>query len=37
MNGSGLNELQYYTDRSANACITNGTLGIISIKESYSG
>jgi beta-glucanase (GH16 family) len=36
-NGWGNNELQYYTNRSDNVSISNGTLKIIAKKESYSG
>jgi hypothetical protein len=35
--GWGNNELQYYTNRSVNVNISNGTLKIIARKESYSG
>jgi beta-glucanase (GH16 family) len=36
-NGWGNNELQYYTSRTENANISNGTLKITAIRESYSG
>lgn len=35
--GWGNNELEYYTNRQTNAVISNGTLKIIALKESYSG
>jgi len=35
--GWGNNELEYYTNRQANAIISNGTLKIIAQKESYNG
>ncbi|MGE5395639.1 MAG: family 16 glycosylhydrolase [Candidatus Saccharibacteria bacterium] len=35
--GWGNNELEYYTNRSANATISNGNLLIIAKKESYGG
>jgi beta-glucanase (GH16 family) len=35
--GWGNNELEYYTNRQANAVISNGTLKIIARKEVYSG
>lgn len=35
--GWGNNELQYYTNRTDNAVVSNGTLKIIAKKESYSG
>ena len=35
--GWGNNELEYYTNRPANVVISNGTLKIIAIKESYGG
>jgi beta-glucanase (GH16 family) len=34
--GWGNNELEYYTNRQANAVISNGTLKIIALKESYN-
>ena len=36
-NGWGNNELQYYTDRRENSVVSNGTLKINLIKESYQG
>ncbi len=36
-NGWGNNELEYYTNRSANAYLDNGCLVIKAIKESYGG
>ncbi len=36
-NGWGNNELEYYTNRPANASISNGTLKITAIKENFSG
>ena len=36
-NGWGNSELEYYTNRPANASISNGNLQIIAIKESYLG
>lgn len=36
-NGWGNAELQYYTDRSQNVIIDNGTLKIKAVKENYSG
>lgn len=36
-NGWGNNELEYYTSRSDNVIVSNGTLKIIAKKESYSG
>jgi beta-glucanase (GH16 family) len=36
-NGWGNNELEYYTSRPENVTISNGTLKIMAIKESYSG
>lgn len=36
-NGWGNNELEYYTSRTQNAVVSNGTLKINLIKESYSG
>jgi beta-glucanase (GH16 family) len=36
-NGFGNNELQYYTNRSDNVIISNGTLKITAKKESFSG
>jgi beta-glucanase (GH16 family) len=36
-NGWGNNELQYYTNRSQNATVSNGTLKITAIRESFSG
>jgi beta-glucanase (GH16 family) len=35
--GWGNNELEYYTNRLENANVSNGTLKIISRKETYSG
>jgi beta-glucanase (GH16 family) len=35
--GWGNNELQYYTNRSDNVVVSNGTLKIIAKKENYSG
>lgn len=35
--GWGNNELEYYTNRQTNAIISNGTLKIIALKESYDG
>jgi beta-glucanase (GH16 family) len=35
--GWGNNELEYYTSRTDNAIISNGTLKIIAKKEAYSG
>lgn len=35
--GWGNNELEYYTNRTDNAIVSNGTLKIIAKKESYSG
>lgn len=35
--GWGNNELEYYTSRSDNVIVSNGTLKIIAKKESYSG
>lgn len=35
--GWGNNELQYYTNRLENAMVSNGTLKVNLIKESYSG
>lgn len=35
--GWGNNELEYYTNRIENASVSNGTLKINAIKESYSG
>jgi beta-glucanase (GH16 family) len=35
--GWGNNESEYYTNRQANAVISNGTLKIIALKESYNG
>lgn len=35
--GWGNNELQYYTNRSSNATVSNGTLKITATKESFSG
>jgi beta-glucanase (GH16 family) len=34
--GWGNNELEYYTNRPANVIISNGTLKIIALKESYN-
>jgi hypothetical protein len=36
-NGWGNNELQYYTNRSENSYVDNGTLKIKAIKENFSG
>lgn len=36
-NGWGNAELQYYTNRAENAVISNGTLKIRAVKESFSG
>ena len=35
--GGGNNELQYYTDRSENSFIENGSLVIQALKEHYTG
>lgn len=35
--GWGNNELEYYTNRQANALVSNGTLKIYALKESYNG
>lgn len=35
--GWGNNELQYYTNRPENSVVSNGTLKIITLKESYGG
>ena len=35
--GWGNNELEYYTSRSNNVSVSNGTLKITAIKEAYSG
>ena len=35
--GWGNNELEYYTDRSNNAYVSNGVLHIRALKESYGG
>lgn len=35
--GWGNNELEYYTSRTDNAIVSNGTLKIITKKESYNG
>ena len=35
--GWGNNELEYYTSRTDNAVVSNGTLKIIAKKESYNG
>ena len=35
--GWGNNELEYYTNRQANAVVSNGTLKIIAVKELYNG
>ena len=37
LTGWGNNELQYYTDRPQNASVSNGTLKITALKESYGG
>lgn len=36
-NGWGNNELQYYTNRSENVSVSNGTLKITARRESFSG
>jgi len=36
-NGWGNNELQYYTDRTANAALQDGALVIKALKETYGG
>lgn len=36
-NGWGNNELQYYTDRSDNVYISDGTLKIVAKRETYEG
>ena len=35
--GGGNNELQYYTDRDANAHVENGLLHIVALEEEYTG
>ena len=35
--GWGNNELEYYTDRSNNAYVSNGVLHIRALKEDYGG
>jgi len=35
--GWGNNELEYYTNRTTNAVVANGTLKITALKESYNG
>ena len=35
--GWGNNELEYYTSRTNNAIVSNGTLKIIAVKEPYNG
>ena len=35
--GWGNNELQYYTNRTENAAVSNGTLKITAIKENFNG
>jgi beta-glucanase (GH16 family) len=35
--GWGNNELEYYTNRSSNVTVSNGTLKITAIKESFNG
>ncbi len=35
--GWGNNELEYYTNRQTNAVVSNGTLKIYALKESYNG
>jgi beta-glucanase (GH16 family) len=35
--GWGNNELEYYTNRQANAVVANGNLTITALKESYNG
>jgi autotransporter-associated beta strand protein len=37
LTGWGNNELQYYTNRSQNASVSNGTLKITALKENYGG
>ncbi len=37
LSGWGNNELQYYTNRSQNASVSNGTLKITALKENYGG
>jgi len=37
LTGWGNNELQYYTDRTQNASVSNGTLQITALKENYGG
>jgi beta-glucanase (GH16 family) len=36
-NGWGNNELEYYTSRSSNVYVSNGTLKIVANKEAYNG
>lgn len=36
-NGWGNGELEYYTSRSSNAVVSNGTLKITALKENYNG
>lgn len=36
-NGGGNNELQYYTARSENSYVKDGSLFIVALKENYSG
>lgn len=36
-NGWGNNELEYYTDSSDNACVSNGVLHIVARRESTNG
>ncbi len=36
-NGWGNNELEFYTNRSENSYVSNGTLKIVAKKENYSG
>ncbi|MEJ7828422.1 MAG: family 16 glycosylhydrolase [Segetibacter sp.] len=35
--GWGNKELEYYTNRTTNAAVSNGTLKIIALRENYSG
>ena len=35
--GWGNNELEYYTSRATNACVSNGLLHIVARKENYQG
>jgi hypothetical protein len=36
-NGWGNNELEYYTDKTNNAAVSNGTLKITAVKDNFSG